>query len=470
LNYGFQNAFDAHAMKVLSLLSLFRTYVNSFTIWIMCRPITDKRATGMPDNDFSWTIPGLEGETRTAIEAVLDKAVELGVLRKTEEHNYWLHPAIHLHLQPFFDHSYPTPELKAVAARAYAEAQGLFSIQFVMGLQEGARVRVIEVLGKEADNLEQALYASHQNGWKQAEVGILHGLNALLMHQGRHEQWRILFSAVLEDFIGPNLEALPGCDKWWTFIMDHRLRIAMEDLDLDQAEPMARLIKAYEEKQTAGIPKRSNYQYNLAQRKALHDLAIATGRLADVLRLKEDAECLAVNEEALAIYKVIGDKTGTAIRELNLAHCYKNVPSIYDLAAAEAHYRIAYDNYPETDALPRAQCLAQISMTWLEQIEQHGLARPLTPNLRKKLARAIEQYEQAFEGIPSDAWGDLANLHNNLANALRFDPDRRSEAVDHMRSAHQYAMAAARFDEAAVMRANLAQLFDMMNRHEEPWP
>ncbi len=75
-------------MKVLSLLSLFRTYVNSFTIWIMCRPITDKRATGMPDNDFSWTIPGLESETRTAIEAVLDKAVELGMLRKTEEHNY----------------------------------------------------------------------------------------------------------------------------------------------------------------------------------------------------------------------------------------------------------------------------------------------------------------------------------------------------------------------------------------------
>jgi tetratricopeptide (TPR) repeat protein len=466
LNYGFESAFDAHAMKVLSLLSLFRTYVNSFTIWIMCRPITDRRATGMPDNDFSWTIPGLQSETRTAIELVLDKAVELGILRKTEDHNYWLHPAIHLHLQPFFESSYRNPELRAIAGRAYAEAQGLFSIQFVMGLQEGARARVIEVLGKEADNLDQALFASHENGWKQAEVGILHGLNALLMHQGRYEQWRVLFSGVWEDFIGPDLEALPGCEKWWTFIMDHRLRIAMEDQDLEHAAPIARLIKAFEEKQTTGIPRKSGCRYSRAQRKALHDLAIATGRLADVLRLEEDAACLAVNEEALAIYKLIDDKTGIAIRELNLGHCYKNVPSIRDLDAAEAHYRIAYDNYPETDTLTRAQCLAQISMTWLEEIK-HRERRPLTPKLKEKLAKAIEQYEQVLEGLPPDAWGDLANLHNNLANALRFDRQRRSEAVDHIRTAHQYAMAAGRYDDAAVMRANLAQLFDMMDRREE---
>jgi hypothetical protein len=49
---------------------------------------------------------------------------------------------------------------------------------------------------------------------------------------------------------------------------------------------------------------------------------------------------------------LVGDKTGIAIRELNLGHCYENVPSIRDLDAAEAHYLIAFDNYPETTLSP----------------------------------------------------------------------------------------------------------------------
>lgn len=467
LNYGFERAFDVKAMKVLSLLSLFRTYVNSFTVLLMCRPITDKKAAGMPDHDLSWTIPGLQYETQTSIEVFLDKAVELGVLRKSEDHNYWLHPAIHLHLQPFFESSYPTPEQRAVAGRAYTEAFGWHGIQFTRIFQKGARAKVVEALTKDADNIEQALFAGHANGWKQAEIGILHGLNALLIHQGRFEQWRVLFSEVWGDFIGPDLEPLPGCELWWSFVMDHRLRIALEDQDVETGERIALLVKAHEEKQTAGIPRKPGSRYNEAQRRALNDLAIATGRLADVLRQKEDAKCVALNEEAIAFYDLIGEKTAIAIRELNLGHCYKNVPSIRDLEAAEKHYRLAIDNYPENDALARSQAIAQISMTWLDAIRERGEDKPLPQKLKEKLAETIEQYEKAFEGLPADAWGDLANLHNNLANALRLDPDRRSEAVDHIRLAHKFAVAVGRYDEAAVFRANLAQLFAMSNRPEE---
>jgi tetratricopeptide (TPR) repeat protein len=467
LNYGFERAFDVKAMRVLSLLSLFRTYVNSSTVQLMCRPITDKKAVGMPDHDLSWTIPGLEEETQVSIEVVLDKAVELGVLRKSEDHNYWLHPAIHLHLQPFFEKSYPTPEQRAVAGRAYAEAQGLFGIQFTRVLQKGARAKVLEALTKDAGNFEQGLFAAHANGWKQAEIGILHGLNALLVHQGRFEQWRVVFSEVWEDFIGPDMEPLPGCELWWSFIMDHRLRIALEDQDVEAGEPIALLVKAHEGRQTAGIPRKPGFQYNEAQRRALNDLAIATGRLADVLRQKEDTKCVALNEEAIALYELIGEKTPIAIRELNLGHCYKNVPSIRDLEAAEKHYRLAIDNYPENDALARSQAVAQISMTWLDAIRERGEDKPLPQKLKEKLAETIEQYEKAFEGLPADAWGHLANLHNNLADALRLDPDRRNEAPDHFRLAHKYAVAVGRYDEAAVFRANLAQLFAVSNRPEE---
>ena len=337
---------------------------------------------------------GAQYETQVSIEVVLDKGVELGVLRKSEDHNYWLHPAIHLHLQPFFEKSYPTPEQRAVAGRAYAEAQGWFGIQFTRVLQKGARARVVEALTKDADNFEQGLFAGHVNGWKQAEIGILHGLNALLVHQGRFEQWRVLFWEVWEDFIGPDMEPLPGCELWWSFVMDHRLRIALEDQDVETGEPIALLVKAHEERQTAGIPRKPGFRYNEAQRRALNDLAIATGRLADVLRQKEDAKCVALNEEAIALYELIGEKTAIAIRELNLGHCYKNVPSIRDLEAAEKHYRLAIDNYPENDALARSQAVAQISMTWLDAIRERGEDKPLPQKLKEKLAETIEQYEK----------------------------------------------------------------------------
>ena len=467
LNYGFERSFDAMAMRILSLLSLFRTYVNSTTVLLMCRPIRDKSAAEMPDHDLAWTIPGLEDETPSSIEIILDKAVELGVLRKSEAHNYWLHPAIHLHLQPFFESSYKTSEQRAVAGRAYAEALGFHGIQFTRLLQRGGREKVVEALTKDSDNMEQGLLTGHTNGWKQAEVGILHGLNTLLIHQGRSEKWRVLFSEVWEDFIGPDLEPLPGCELWWSFVMDHRLRIALDEQDVETGEPIAHMVKAHEEKQTTKIPRKPGSRYSEAERRSLNDLAIATGRLADILRQKEDALCVPLNEEAIAIYKLVEQKSSIAIRELNLGHCYKNVPSIRNLEAAEKHYRLAIDSYPENDTLARSQALAQISMTWLDAIDEHGENRPLPPKLQQKLDETIHQYENALEGLPADAQGDLANMHNNLANALRFDPIRRSEAVDHMRLAQRYAVAVGRYDEAAVFRANLAQLFSMLNRPEE---
>ena len=171
----FERAFDVKAMRVLSLVSLFRTYVNSFTVQLMCRPITDKKAVGMPDHDLSWTIPGLEDETQVSIEVVLDKAVEMGVLRKSEDHNYWLHPAIRLHLQPFFEKSYPTPEQRAVAGRAYAEARAGSAFNSPGVLQKGARARVVEALDQRRRQLERQGFipAGHANGWRAGGNWIL---------------------------------------------------------------------------------------------------------------------------------------------------------------------------------------------------------------------------------------------------------------------------------------------------------
>jgi len=186
-----------------------------------------------------------------------------------------------------------------------------------------------------------------------------------------------------------------------------------------------------------------------------------------VLREKEEPESIAVNEEALTIYNLIEDKPGVAIRHLNLGHCYKNLEAIRDLTKSQEHYQTAYDNYPENDTLARGQCLAQISMIWVDRLEAQANGKPFSDELKERLDAAIEQYETALGMLPPDAWGDLANLHNQLANALRFDPDRQEEALDHARSSCEMAIAIGQYFEAATTRLNLAQLLAMMQRPVE---
>jgi hypothetical protein len=168
----------------------------------------------------------------------------------------------------------------------------------------------------------------------------------------------------------------------------------MEDGDFETAEPIARRIKNYEEEQASAISRGAGNRYTDAQRKRLHDLAIATGRLADVLREKEEPECIAVNEQALAIYKLIEDRPGMAIRHLNLGHCYKNLEAIRDLTNSQEHYQMAFDNYPENDSLARAQCLAQISMICVDRLEAQAKGNRSLASLRNSSTRRLSNTKQ----------------------------------------------------------------------------
>jgi tetratricopeptide (TPR) repeat protein len=467
LSYGFEKTFTAREARILSLLSLFRVYINSFMLAVMCRPGVDPRAAGLPDHDFSWTIPEFAEETVESLERLLDKATSVGLLRKTGDLNFWLHPAVHLYLTHHFDEAYANPGERQSAQRAYAEAEGLFAIQFTRLFQAGGRAPVIGALTKEQENLNHALHLSHTNGWWQAEIGILHGLNALLWHQGRNSEWRILFLSVWNDFVDPELRPLPGREQWWSFIVDHRLRIAMEDKDLDIAERLARLLLNHEQAETEAISRQPGSTHNDPERKKLQLLAIATGRLADVLRIKGDSECIDLNEDAVRIYELIDDRPGIAIRFLNLGHSFKNVPAVRNLERAAESYTKALDFYHEQDALARAQCLAQLALVSMERFRERSSENAPTRELLRLLNHAAETYETALEMLPPEAFGNLATLHNQLGTALRFDPSRQERALHHLRLACQYYAAIGQYFECATSRANMAQILAMMGRHEE---
>jgi tetratricopeptide (TPR) repeat protein len=467
LNYGFDRGLTPHQRDVLSLLSLFRVYINTYSLWIMCRPELSREAAGLPDHIFSWGLSEFAAETSESLGELLDRAVTLGLLRKSQPFNFWLHPAVHLHLRQHLDRCFPGSDSKR-PQRAYAETVGLFAIQFSRLLQEGVRDPVVEALKKEQDNLRHALRLSHDNGWWQAEVGILHGLWALLLHQGRKAAWRDLFLSVVGDFVDEHWLPLPGRESWWSFVADHRLRIAMEDQETALMESLAHLLLDYEEGQAATVSREPGARYDSAHRQKLLNLAIATGRLADVLRIKGTPGCVARNLDAIRLFELIDYPPGIAIRHLNLGHAYKNLPAIKDLEKAKESYREALNHYPEQDRLARAQALAQLGTVASETLAANSQQGSHDQEkLLGLLNESIGWFEKALELIPPDAYGDLSLAHNQLGVVLRFSATEHERAVHHLREAAKLAASVEMYLEAASSRSNMAQILATMGRHGE---
>ena len=426
----------------------------------------DPRTLGLPDHDFSWTLDELKKDTEASVEKILTKASNLGLLTKTGVNNFWLHPAIHLKLRSYFESYYSNASKSSRAKRAFAESIGVFEIVFTLAYGKGAREKAIEALFKEEDNLHHSLHLGHDHGWPQAEIGALHGLSTLLLHQGRTGQWTSVLESVWADFVHDDLRPVTGTEKWWSYIVDHKLRLAMGAGEVSVAEPIARMLLEHERKETAHID-HVGTGLSSGDQKKLQFLAIATGRLADILRDKGDRESIALNEKAIAIYQVIDDRMDIAIRFLNLGHTYKNLPHLEDLDVAADYYTKAFDAYPEKDILSRAQCLGQLAAVFLKRVENDR-----RPNATDSLApyylnRAIEYYKRASEMLPEDAYMDLGIVHNQLGAAYRFSRDELDRALYHFRQACKQFALVERVADCASSRANAALVLAMMLRPEE---
>ena len=468
LNYGFTSTLSLRERNLLSLLSLFRVYANSYALAMMFRPDVDPIAAGLPTHDFSWSLKEFEDENHKSAEVILDKAVSLGLLRKTGPYNFWLHPAIHLRLTRILNDFYPGSTEFGRVQRAYCESISLFCMQFGRYFQIGGRDPVIGALYKEQENIAYALALSHKNSWWQAEMGLLQGLSALLLHQGRKLEWREAFLEVYGDFVDQKSMPLPGREKCWAFVVDLRLTIAKEDGDLDTAEFLARKVLFYEQTQTVTIPKDQDSELSDPDRKKLQNHAIAVGRVADILRDRKDPECIWFYKDAIEIYDCIEDSPGKAMRLFNMGHAYKNIPKLRDLDKARSCYLEAIKHYPETDKLPRAQALAQITMI-LEAIIEEKLNKgdATQDELGALMDEGIENCEAALSMFPPDAYGEIATLHNQMGTLLRFSPSDQDAAIWHLRKASQLAFQVGQYHQAASSRANLAQVFSMNHRGAE---
>jgi tetratricopeptide (TPR) repeat protein len=466
LRYGFDQSFSPDERRRLALVSLFRRYANTNVLFLMGHRPVDPAAVGLPDHDFSWTLPELEAETPGSLEQILTKATHLGLLTKSATNHFWLHPAIHLYLRSTFDSCYASANQASAAQQAFAEAVGVFAIVFTQGYGHGARESTIDALMDEEENLRHALQLGHTHGWPQAEIGALHGLSTLLLHQGRTGQWASVLESVYADFVGQDFGPVAGTEKWWSFVLDQRLRLAMGAGEIDLAEKMARRILDHERVETQTMD-RMRSDLSPGEEKKLQYLAIATGRLADILRDKGSSESIALNEEALKIYDTIADRVGRAVRFLNLGHIYKNIPHLEDLDLAAEYYSKALDLYWKEDGLAQAQCLGQLGAVCLKRLEKEKNLNAPGSLASHYVEMAIEYYQRARELLPEDAHLDLGIVHNQLGASYRFFEEEFERAVSHFRQASKQVLLIGRTADCAGSRANTALLLMMMKRPEE---
>lgn len=168
------------------------------------------------------------------------------------------------------------------------------------------------------------------------------------------------------------------------------------------------------------------------ERTAVRDLAIALGRLGDVCREREDPCCLEAYDEAIQLYRYIGDQGGEAARCFNLGHAYKNISAIRDLEKAESWYRRSLALRPARDNLSRAQCLAQLgalAYRRLEEVRRSGLSGGA---FDAQFATAIDFYQQALAATPPEAMDGIAGIHNQLGAVYSHSASHLDLAVEHL--------------------------------------
>ena len=314
------------------------------------------------------------------------------------------------------------------------------------------------VLADEEDNLVHALELSHAAGWWQSEIGVLHGLFTLYEHRGRLAEWAEVFGNVVADFLDEQLRPLAGREKWWSFITDHLLRIAYHQGDFDRAEFLARKIIDGEREAAEQIKTTEPQRLTGDQKQKLHSLAIAIGRLADILRDKDDVESVRLNDDALTLYRLIGDRVGISVRLFNLGHVYNNVRSRRDLEKAARFYGEAYASYPEQDRL----VISVSRSTWI-CLTAVVAGRPprrnrLKAHLRERLDEAVNYYEQAVVLDPPDAITNLARTHNQLGIAYGFSLTEQHKSIEHFKKAIEYFDRAGEWSESAGARLSVAQI------------
>ncbi|MCY2953058.1 MAG: tetratricopeptide repeat protein, partial [Planctomycetota bacterium] len=448
LSYGFDSAFTGPERKQLALLHFFQGFVDVDVLCFM----------GHPEADYC--LPELRGRSRDQGIAILDRAAEIGLLTPRGGGYYSIHPALPWYFKTLFDQYYPNP---LPATRAFVEAMGELG-NFYHGQYGAGHRDVIAALTAEEPNLLHARHLARANAWWRSVISTMQGLDQLYDHTGRRADWARLVNEIIPDFVDPATDGpLPTREEEWSVVTQHRVRLARESLQLDEAARLQGICVKWGRRRAApalAVPPQS---LDGEQRNRIRTLAVSLEQLANIQRESRQPECIAGYTEALGLYERIGDTHATAVCAFNLAQAYLSIPAIRNLDQAEHHCQRSLDLHDDQDRLGRSKCYAQLGHVALERFNEAKAAQAPEAQLLAHLNTALTHYHTALDLLPPNAVADLAITHNQIGEIYRRagDIDR---ALPHYRDAIRYMETQGDVYRAGGGRFNVAIALRQANR------
>ncbi len=446
LGYGFTHAFSEPERAQLALLHLFQGFVDVDALRLMGH----REAVGKP-------VPAVRGLSRERGIALLDRAVEVGLLTGHGGGFYTIHPALPWYFTELFTKLYGSADSPAVhkATRVYTHAMAILANYYTAQYEQGRRW-MIDILRAEEANLLRARRLARAHGWWDEVIEAMQGLRALYWSTGRGMEWARLVEEVVPDFVDPATDGpRPGRKEWWGAITGYRVPLARKQRDYATAERLLRARLDWDRQRAAIALATPPEELDATQRRSIRALGVILYELGGLLLDQKRRECVDAYSEALELDRRIGDRPAQAVDAHSLGNAYLHIPELRDLDAAERWYRHSLDLRDESDRLGRARVIGPLGSVHQERFKEAREAGRPEGELRAHLKAALHAYQQTLEFLPADAVGDLAVTHSNLGNVYR-DVGSFDTAMRHYQEALRYAVAARDRYTAAQIRANVA--------------
>ena len=461
LSYGFARAFTDAELAQLAVLHLFCHTTDSEAL----RYMGDAAICGED------AVPELAGLDRETGVALLDRAVDIGLMTSLDHRYYQIHPALPWYLTSLFIATYGQPGTPTArcATRAYTKAIGTLGHGYFNQADSGRAAQVIPVLQAEEDNLRHALDLARAAQLWDAAVGCLQSLRVLYERTGRNSEWARLVAVITPDFTDPATGGpLAGREQHWGAITDYRARLAEDALDWPTATTLQNALAEWSRDQATEALATPATSLTPHQRTQIRNLAGCLRELGNILLTQDDPGCLPQYQEALGLDQRIGGRAAEALDALSLGRAHIDVPRLRNLDQAEHWFQYSLSLRPASDRHGRARSLSALGRVALERFEDALAAGTAEPVLRGHLSAALRSYQQSLDLTPADDHQARGTDETQLGKIYEWAGDT-SQALRHYHQAIQhhevrgdiYSAGRTRYD-IAVLLAKDARIRDAL--------